>query len=45
MKSRSRVDQVVASHRPSVISHAAEHVPLMEVENAREAVLNNALGT
>src|SRR5262245_28456795 len=47
VKSRARVDQVLAAHRPSVIFHAAayKHVPLMEDENAWEAVLNNALGT
>jgi FlaA1/EpsC-like NDP-sugar epimerase len=47
VKSRARVDQVLAAHRPSVIFHAAayKHVPLMEDENAWEAMLNNALGT
>ena len=47
VKSRARVDQALAAYRPSVIFHAAayKHVPLMEEENAWEAVLNNALGT
>ena len=35
------------SYRPSVIFHAAayKHVPLMETENAWQAVLNNVAGT
>jgi len=47
VKSQARVDRVLATHRPSVIFHAAayKHVPLMEEENAWEAVRNNALGT
>jgi len=42
-----RVEQIFATHRPSVVFHAAayKHVPLMEVENAWEAVVNNVLGT
>ncbi|HEY6281864.1 MAG TPA: nucleoside-diphosphate sugar epimerase/dehydratase [Burkholderiales bacterium] len=47
IKNRARVDQVLAQYRPSVVFHAAayKHVPLMEEQNAWEAVLNNALGT
>lgn len=47
IKNRARVDQVLAQFRPSVVFHAAayKHVPLMEEQNAWEAVLNNALGT
>ncbi len=47
VKNSSRVAQVLKEHAPSVLFHAAayKHVPLMETENAWEAVLNNALGT
>ncbi|MGH8500542.1 MAG: polysaccharide biosynthesis protein, partial [Methylococcales bacterium] len=47
IKNRARVDQVLAQYHPSVVFHAAayKHVPLMEEQNAWEAVLNNALGT
>jgi FlaA1/EpsC-like NDP-sugar epimerase len=46
-KNPGRVEQVFRAHRPSVVFHAAayKHVPLMEVENAWEAVTNNVLGT
>ncbi len=41
------VEQVLARERPSVIFHAAayKHVPLMEENNAWQAVRNNAYGT
>jgi FlaA1/EpsC-like NDP-sugar epimerase len=47
VKNAARLDQVVREHRPAVVFHAAayKHVPLMEEENAWEAVRNNALGT
>jgi FlaA1/EpsC-like NDP-sugar epimerase len=47
VKNARRVDEVLALHRPSAIFHAAayKHVPLMENENAWEAVQNNTLGT
>jgi FlaA1/EpsC-like NDP-sugar epimerase len=47
VKSARRMDEVLALHRPSAIFHAAayKHVPLMEDDNAWEAVQNNTLGT
>ena len=47
IKNRARLDQVLEQYRPSVVFHAAayKHVPLMEEQNAWEALLNNALGT
>jgi FlaA1/EpsC-like NDP-sugar epimerase len=47
IKDHARVRQVIGAHSPSVIFHAAayKHVPLMENENAWQAVLNNVLGT
>ena len=47
VKNASRVDQVMAEHRPAVVFHAAayKHVPLMEDHNAWEALQNNVLGT
>jgi FlaA1/EpsC-like NDP-sugar epimerase len=46
-KDARRVGEVFARHRPQVVFHAAayKHVPLMEDENAFEAVLNNAAST
>ncbi len=47
VKDALRVEQVIGAHRPSVIFHAAayKHVPLMENENAWQAVQNNVSGT
>jgi FlaA1/EpsC-like NDP-sugar epimerase len=47
VKNAARLDQVIRDHRPAVVFHAAayKHVPLMEDENAWEAVRNNVLGT
>jgi FlaA1/EpsC-like NDP-sugar epimerase len=46
-KDARRVAEVFARHRPQVVFHAAayKHVPLMEEENAFEAVANNVLST
>ena len=47
VKDESRVDDLIRRYRPNVIFHAAayKHVPLMEIENAWQAILNNVLGT
>ncbi len=47
VKRAERIAQVMSAQRPSVVFHAAayKHVPLMEEENAWEAVRNNAFGT
>lgn len=47
IKDRARVAQVFSRFRPKVVFHAAayKHVPLMEQENAWQAILNNVLGT
>jgi FlaA1/EpsC-like NDP-sugar epimerase len=47
VKNAHRVRQVLERHRPAVIIHAAayKHVPLLETDNAWEAVQNNVLGT
>jgi len=41
------IDRVFASYRPAVVFHAAayKHVPLMEGENAWQAVRNNVAGS
>ena len=47
VKDAVRVDEVITRYHPHVIFHAAayKHVPLMEEENAWQAVRNNVLGT
>ena len=47
VRNAARVDAMLLRYRPSVIVHAAayKHVPLMERDNAWEAVQNNVLGT
>ena len=47
IKDQARMAQLFAQFRPSVVFHAAayKHVPLMEYENACQALLNNVLGT
>ena len=47
VKDQARLVQTFAQFRPAVVFHAAayKHVPLMEQENAWQAVLNNVLGT
>jgi FlaA1/EpsC-like NDP-sugar epimerase len=47
VKDAERLAAVFAEHRPQVAFHAAayKHVPLMENQNAWEAVKNNVLGT
>ncbi len=47
VKDAKRVAQVLSAYRPSVIFHAAayKHVPLMENDNAWQAILNNVAGT
>jgi FlaA1/EpsC-like NDP-sugar epimerase len=46
-KDTRRVAEVLARYRPEVVFHAAayKHVPLMEEENAFQAVSNNVLAT
>ena len=47
IKDEARMTQLFAQFKPSVVFHAAayKHVPLMEQENACQALLNNVLGT
>ncbi len=47
IKDHARMTQIFTQFRPSVVFHAAayKHVPLMEHENACQALLNNVLGT
>jgi FlaA1/EpsC-like NDP-sugar epimerase len=46
-KDAKRVGELFRHYRPEVVFHAAayKHVPLMEEENAYQAVLNNVLST
>jgi len=47
VKDEATLAAAFATHRPEVVFHAAayKHVPLMENENAWQAVRNNVLGT
>lgn len=47
VKDADRLEQVMREFRPSVVFHAAayKHVPLMETDNAWEALQNNVIGT
>ena len=47
VKDEARVREIFARHAPEVVFHAAayKHVPLMERDNASQAVANNALST
>lgn len=44
---RSRIRWVIQNHKPDVVFHAAayKHVPLMEEDNAWEAIRNNSWGS
>jgi FlaA1/EpsC-like NDP-sugar epimerase len=47
VKDAERVREVIAAQGPAIVFHAAayKHVPLMERDNAWQAVRNNVLGT
>jgi FlaA1/EpsC-like NDP-sugar epimerase len=47
VKNAVRMAETLAAHRPQLVFHAAayKHVPLMEEDNAWEAIQNNVLGT
>lgn len=47
VKDKSQVTDALERHAPAVVFHAAayKHVPLMEENNAWQAIRNNALGT
>ncbi|MFT0849644.1 nucleoside-diphosphate sugar epimerase/dehydratase [Achromobacter sp. F4_2707] len=47
VKDSERIAQIFADYAPQVVFHAAayKHVPLMEVDNAWQAVRNNIAGT
>jgi FlaA1/EpsC-like NDP-sugar epimerase len=43
----SRIDEILTQYQPDVVFHAAayKHVPLLELDNAWQAMRNNVLGT
>ncbi len=47
VKNAARVAEALTAYRPRLVFHAAayKHVPLMEEDNAWEAIQNNVLGT
>ena len=47
VKNAVRLAETFGAHRPDIVFHAAayKHVPLMEEDNAWEAIQNNVLGT
>ena len=47
IKNPRRLGEILGQYTPSVLFHAAayKHVPLMEQQNAWEAIFNNVLGT
>ena len=47
VRNQTRMNALLATYRPVVVFHAAayKHVPLMENDNAWEALSNNVLGT
>ena len=47
VKNAARVAEALTAYRPQLVFHAAayKHVPLMEEDNAWEAIQNNVLGT
>lgn len=47
VRDAARVDEAMQQHQPGVLFHAAayKHVPLMEQNNAWQAIRNNVLGT
>jgi len=47
VKNNTRMLQLLLSHQPKVVLHAAgyKHVPMMENQNVTEALINNAYGT